>query len=229
MIDLDDDRLAEVLASMRDLLVIESSDARAPAGDRRRRPFRLLALAAAAMTATVLSVSPLRGAVADWLGIGSTRIDIDPTRFSTTIPHPSIDEGLTRIDLAVAEARLGRSLPPLDTTALGAPEGYSLMPEGGILVVWSDRSTLWIHSGEFDAGVLFDKLVSAESDVQRVDDLGDDALAVSGDHFLHTPRRTVVATTTVLWRSGLWEYRLEADRDQPALIALARQLDEQLA
>ena len=119
-------------------------------------------------------------------------------------------------------------MPPLDASELGAPAGYSLMPEGGVLVVWADRSTLWIHAAEFEAGVLFNKLVSTEADVQQVDDLGDDALAVSGDHFLRTPRRTVAATTAVLWRSGPWEYRLESDRDQTALIALARQLDEQL-
>jgi hypothetical protein len=229
MIDLDDDRLAEVLASMRDLLVTQPADAAAPSVDRRHRPMSIIALAAAAAAVAVVSVSPLRGAVADWLGIGSTRIDIDPTLFPTTAPLPAIDEGLQRIDLAAAEQRLGIELPPLDTAELGSPTGYSLMPEGGILVIWSDMSTLWIHSDDVaDPGAMFDKLVSLEADVQRVDDLGDEALAVSGRHFLYTPHRTVAATTAVLWRSGGWEYRLESDRDQRSLIAIARQLAGEL-
>jgi hypothetical protein len=125
-------------------------------------------------------------------------------------------------------------LPRLDGTELGAPAGFASMPEGGVLVVWPDGSTLWLHErpGGGDAGdgdgagdVLLDKRVADADLVQRVEGLGDAALAVSGAHQLHTPHRGIAATTTVLWTSGAWELRLEADRPVEELVAIARDLD----
>jgi hypothetical protein len=166
----------------------------------------------------------VRSAVAGWLGIGSTSIQIDPTPPSTAAPLPSIDAGLRRIDRATAAERLGSLPVALDATTLGPPTGFATMPEGGVLVVWPDATTLWIHDAEVDAGMLFDKLVQAGQSVQPVDGLGDRALVITGDHFLRTPHRTIAATTSVLWQSDDREYRLESDRDDAELIELARQI-----
>jgi hypothetical protein len=228
MIDLDDDHLADVLASVGELLVTVTTTR---SGARLWR-WRVAVAAAAAVVAigvVMVAVAPLRNAVAGWFGIGSTSIEIDPVPDAGVAPLSSIDAGLRRIDQATAEARLGVPLGDLGRTALGAPAGFAEMPEGGVVVVWPDGSTLWVHGATVDAGPLFEKLVSAGETVQRVDGLGDGALAVSGDHFLRTPHRTVAAATAVLWQSGHWELRLESDRDVAPVIELARQLATELA
>lgn len=237
MIELDDDRLAEILADIGPLLVTTSLADRVAGPEpwtvdvpgERRRPRRFtvlaaLAAAAAVVAVVVVAVAPLRGAVADWLGLGATRIQIDPSPSSTQAVLPSIDAGLTLIGRDAAGQRLGVALPRLDDTALGQPSGFASMPEGGVLAVWPDGSTLWIHVESIDADVYFDKLVASAAVVRRLDDLGDSALLIVGDHFLQTPHRTVAAATAVLWRAGDLEYRLESERDAAGLIALAREL-----
>jgi hypothetical protein len=229
MIDLDDDRLAQVLASIGALLVTDEAAARAPSRARPRRSAALVMSFAAAVAivvaVVVVAVAPIRHTVADWLGIGSTRIEIDPTPPpAATAPLSPIGLGLPRIDRAAAEQSLGSTLPALDSTPLGAPMGYAAMPEGGIVVLWPNDTTLWIHRAQMPTGVLFDKMVSAATQVQRVDDLGDDALVVTGDHVLRTPHRLIEAATTVLWTDGDLEYRLDADRSVDEMIDLARQV-----
>lgn len=241
MIELDDERLADVLASVGALLVTvpditpDPAVVRAPAGARqwstpsRRWRWRWRwqwapVLAVALIAAIVLTVAPVRSAVAGWLGIGSTSIQIDPTPPSTVAALPSIDAGLRRIDRATAAERLGSLPVALDATTLGPPSGFATMPEGGVLVVWADGTTLWIHDADIEAGMLFDKLVQSGQSVQSVDELGDQALVISGDHFLRTPHRMIAATTSVLWQSDEREYRLESDRDRAALVELARQI-----
>ena len=219
MIDLDDDRLAKVLASVGEWL-----DTSTPARRRRRRPLAVAVLAAAAVvTAVVVTVAPVRGAVADWLGLGSTRIEIEPARPGSTERAPGIQTGLALIDRAAAEAMFDVPLPS-DGTALGAPVGFARMPEGGALVVWPDGATLWIHVETIDSDVYFKKLVDATATVRRVDDLGDSALVVEGPHQLQTPHRTVAASTSVLWRVGPLEHRLESDRSRQDLVAIAREI-----
>jgi hypothetical protein len=237
MIDLDDDRLAEVLASVGALLVTVPDITPDPAIVRTRARTRERSmpflrwrwqwapvLAVALIAAIVLTVAPVRSAVAGWLGIGSTSIQIDPTPPSTVAALPSIDAGLRRIDRATAAARVGSLPVALDETTLGPPAGFATMPEGGVLVVWPDATTLWLHDADIEAGMLFDKLVQSGQSVQSVDDLGDQALVITGDHFLRTPHRTIAATTAVLWQSDDREYRLESDRDGAELIEFARQI-----
>lgn len=244
MIELDDDRLAHVLASVGDHLRVEPTLAVVPraATSRPRRVRRALAIAVAVLVplvAVVLAIAPLRHTVADWLGIGSTRVIFEPAPTSappapsvvptsappSTSTLPGIVDGLAAIDTATAESLLGWELPVLDRTSLGAPSGFARMPEGGVLVVWSTGETLWIHGQPMPAGALFDKLVASSESVERVDDLGDDALVVSGDHLLRTPHRTIDATTTVLWVDGERELRLEGDHLPDDLVAIAREFD----
>lgn len=237
MIDLDDDRLELVLASIGEHLSTEPADSRTRPGSRRL----LMGLAVAAITvlAAVLAIAPVRSAVAGWLGIGSTRIVVDPT-IASSLPSestaassatsdasttlPAIAAGLREIDARDAEEVLRRPLPSLDGTSLGPPAGYRAMPEGGVLVVWPDGTTLWIHRHQIEGDVWVNKLISAGESVQDVDGLGDAALAVVGGHVLSTPRRTLPAETTVLWQVDDLEWRLEADRPVDEVISLAREI-----
>jgi hypothetical protein len=243
MIDLDDDRLALVLASVGDHLLVDAAAAPAPRREPVRSPHRrwtmAIGVAVAMVPVIVIAVAPLRRTVADWLGIGSTRVIIEPVpttvvssiptsasdASSTTTTLPGIVDGLRTIDAATAESLLGAPLPVLDGSSLGAPSRFVRMPEGGVAIAWPTGETLWIHTSTMPAGMMFDKLVASSDSVQRVEALGDDALAVTGDHVLRTPHRTVEATTTVLWVNDDREFRLEGDRSVDDLIAVARQLD----
>ena len=244
MIDLDDDRLAGRARQRR-----RTPARRRAAGSRPASPSRLdrfgsdgptaVGVAAILAICVVLAVAPLRRTVADWLGIGSTRVIIEPipttvvppttapssTASTTTTTLPGIVDGLPTIDAATAESLLDGPLPALDGSSLGAPSRFVRMPEGGVVAEWPTGETLWIHASTMPSGVMFDKLASSSDSVQRIDDLGDDALAVTGDHMLRTPHRVVEATTTVLWVSGDQEFRLEGDRPIEELIDIARLLD----
>jgi hypothetical protein len=231
----DNDRLALVLASVGDHLVIEpqgGDPAQARHGtvtsrSRRHRVGPVLA-AAAVIVAAVLGFAPTRGALAGWLGIGSTRIRLDPVVVPDPTLHPSIADDTEPVGRAGAEDLVGRPLPDLDSTQLGAPAGYAAIPEGGVLVVWDDATTLWIHRAQIDLGAVREKQLPATSPPEPVEDLGDEALLLSGDHLLKTPHRTVAAATVVLWVSGPWELRLESGRPAAELVGIARQIDKSL-
>jgi hypothetical protein len=226
---IDDAHLEEVLASIGPLLVLEPAAVTAVtpelAGSPRRWR-RWIAGGAAAAVLAIGGLSPLRGAVADWLGIGSTQVEVRPDPDAVPASLPGIADGAMPISPRQAAGRLEpQLLERLDDTELGAPAGYALIPEGGVLVVWSDRTTLWVHGSRMGVDGWLEKLVATDQQVQRVDDLGDDALAVLGDHVLETPDRTVRAGTTVLWTRGATELRLAGDRPLDELVEAARVLD----
>jgi hypothetical protein len=225
---IDDAHLDEVLASIGPLLVLEPAAVTAETPHVVRAPRRWRRWIAGGAAATVLAIggiSPLRSAVADWLGIGSTRVEVRPDPDATPVSLPGIDDRATPISPRQAAGHLEPELlERLDDTELGAPAGFALIPEGGVLVVWSDRTTLWVHGRRVDVDGWLEKLVATDQ-VQRVDDLGDDALAVVGDHVLETPERTLRAGTTVLWTRGATEFRLAGDRALDELIAAARVID----
>lgn len=226
---IDDTHLDEVLASIGPLLVLEPLPAAAVTPEIARPPRRWrrwLAGGAAAAVLTIAGVSPLRSAVADWLGIGSTHVEVRPDPDLVPADLPGITDQAMPISPRQAEGRLDPQLRErLDDTELGDPAGFALIPEGGVLVVWPDGTTLWVHSNGMGVDGWLEKLVASDEQVHHVDDLGDDALAVLGAHVLETPDRTVRAGTTVLWTRGTTELRLAGDRPVEELIAVARLLD----
>ncbi len=223
MTTMDDAHLEAVLASIGPLLVLEPlTSAQSP--PPWRRWWARLGVVVAALGVAVLGVAPLRGAVADWLGIGSTQVDVRP---DSVVPEslPSIDAGASLISPTVAAAQLGQ--PTFDRvvdSALGEPSGFALVPEGGVLTVWPDGTTLWVHTADVDPSMWLQKLVGSAEDVSAVDGLGDDAIAIAGDHVLQTPHRTVAAPNTVLWTDGPLEFRLAGDAPIDDLIDTARNL-----
>jgi hypothetical protein len=229
-------RLTQVLASVGEHLDTDPARAMAhapmPALSRLRPswpPRRWLAVAAmitAVVVAATLAIAPVREAVADFLGIGSTSIDVVPGPDADPVGLPTIDEGLIDLSRSAAESRLGHALPDVAGTPLGEPDRIASMPEGGVLIAWSDgATTLWIHDAMMPTDDLSRKLIDAGQDAEAIDGLGDAALTVTGDHILETPYRRVRAGTVVLWTEGDTEYRLESDLDLSTMLDIAHALD----
>jgi hypothetical protein len=92
-------------------------------------------------------------------------------------------------------------------------------------VIWSDTSTLWIRAAGDELRGQIRKLITTLDQAVEIDALGEEALAIAGDHVLVTPHRRLAASTVVLWRSDGLELRLEGDRGVDALVALAREIE----
>ena len=178
------------------------------------------------LVGATLAIAPVREAVADFLGIGSTAVEVVPESEADPAGLPTIDAGLIDITPSAAASRLGHALPDVAATSLGEPDRIMAMPEGGVLLAWSDgATTLWIHSGTMPGDMLFKKLIDAGQDARAIDELGDAALVVTGQHVLETPYRRVKAGTVLLWTDEATEYRLESDLDEATMIDIAHDLD----
>jgi len=219
---MEQDRIELALGSLADRLDTEHGDR----SGARPRPWWPTAAAALvlAILATAVLVAPVRRAVADWFGIGSTAIQ----RTDADLPRDQapIDDDLRTLSLAEAQRLIGIAIEPLTTSALGAPEQVGAMAEGGVLLGWSaGSSSLWVHRGDIPADVLTTKLVDADQVVRSVDGIGEAALLIVGDHVLLTPHRRIAARTVLLWTDEQIEYRLESDLEVDVMIEIARQLD----
>ena len=212
-----DARLEAILASVGEHLVVEAPAA--PSVSPWPRRLAIAAVIFLAVLVAVVAVAPVREAVADWLGIGSTHIR--RVVYVDTTGLPSIQERLTPVSRDEAEAMLRAPLP--DVAALGDPELIVVAPEGGVIMGWSKGgTTLWVHARGLDPGPFFDKLVATGERVERVTDVGDDALYVEGTHILETPGRKLAARSVLLWIDGDVEYRLESNLDQAEMISIAQ-------
>ncbi|MEO5901383.1 MAG: hypothetical protein ABIR68_14825 [Ilumatobacteraceae bacterium] len=229
MNSVDEETLSRVLASVgrhleTDGSIVLERDAHAT---RPRRHTRLLLVAAAAIIVILvgLAIAPVRRAVADWLGIGSTSLVRVPTTGTPTSSLAPITSGLSPIDAADAVVRLGRPLPDTTASVLGPPQLLAAMPEGGVLMVWADgASTLWVHESQVPVEILVKKLIGADQSARFVPGIGDGALAITGAHVLVTPHRTVAARTVLLWTEGSTELRLESDLPFDTMISIAEHL-----
>lgn len=225
---LSDDRLVAVLASIGQHLALPGDAALpTPATEPAwpARPwYRNRVLVAAAIVAVVvaatITIAPARQAVARWLGLGSTRIEVGPQQPAGGVP---IVAGLAPIALVEAVDLLGRPLPASDS--LGRPDAVYAMPaiEGGVLLAWNhNATTLWLHPGNTDGAVRNAKRLGPQNQIEPVAGLGDFALLVTGEHLLQTPHRAIAATTVVLWTAGGFEYRLESNGPPASVVAAAR-------
>lgn len=242
------DRLVIALRHFEDLTEAEMADvlgcrpgtvksrlSRAMARLRHRYLALAAAIAVAVLLATALVVAPAREAIADWLGIGTTRIERVPDAEAdaadpTGLPH--VDEALVAAsDDELAEALDGRPLPDVDGTRLGAPDLVGLAPDTGVLFGWGEgRTTLWVQSG---AGVEAPeywrtKLLRMGVPVEVVEGLGDDALLIHDDHVLVSAGRTFDAARVLLWIDGGFEWRLESDLDRAEMLTVAQRISAAL-
>jgi hypothetical protein len=224
-----DARLEVVLASVGEHLVLPPGaavDAAPPRRHGRGRALWVAAVAVAALLVGAFTLNPVQDAVAeiaDWLGIGSTRVE----RVGRDAPDPSglprVDAGLPAISPPAAAQRLGRLLP---TTGLGPPDLIAAPPEGGVLLGWDrDATTLFVRPFDDEPAAYFDKLLDEYDTVREVPDLGRMAVAVRGDHVLTTPHRRLAAGSVVLWVDDGLEYRLEAETGLHRLLDVAHAID----
>lgn len=198
------------------------------------------AVIAVVVAGSVLAVTPAREAIADWFGIGNTQIVPDPpVSEAASGPFDSADAADEPIDTAEDPPRndnnlgdealeldrseavevLGRPIPEIpgrEVRAIGSP------PEGGVLILFADDDlTLWVRPDAPDEAPVTKQGLGSGS-IDPVDDLGDDAYLLSGEHVLVTPGRTLRAGTVVLWVADGLELRLEGDLADDEMIALAR-------
>jgi len=179
-------------------------------------------LVAVALSAVV--VSPVRRTLADWFSIGQTEVRLVGAVDRDELPELQV--GAVEITADDAVRRLGRPLPATDDTQLGAPGALLAPPEGGVLLVWpTGATTLWIQPVGLQGADLYSKLVDTGATVTLVDDLGESALSIIGDHILRTPQRLLAADTVVLWTTDDLEYRLESNVEVGEMVTIARSLD----
>lgn len=195
-----------------------------------RLRLQLSALVALAVVLALVAglVAPVREAVADWLGIGSTQIDRRPADDGDAgagRERPRLGDGLEPATPAEVEAALGTTPAALGLgeSQLAAPAVAAVPPEGGVVLAWQQgAATLWVRPRT--EGSLLTKRPVAEGGME-VEDLvgpGDEAVLVTGDHVLETPGRSLASSSVVLWLDGRWEFRLEADLPPSRLVAIAR-------
>jgi hypothetical protein len=219
----DDDRLASVLASIGDHLVVDGV-----AGPASRdthslwRPLLVAAVTLSVIAGAVVAIAPARRAVSGWLRIGRIELDVDRRTDSTGLP--SLTDAARPIEPSAADDVLGQPVPDVDTSSLGAPTHWWSIPEGGVVVGWPDGETsLWLTTPGDGEG-LVDKIVAAESAVTELPDLGDGGAAVRDSHVLRTPHRRVSANNVVIWVDGDLTWRLESTADIDDLIDVATEL-----
>lgn len=225
---LSDRRVGALVTGVREHLVIpETATDPAPTAVRRRRgPRPWLGAAAVAVVVVIAGavVAPVREAVADWLGLGSTRIETGPVD-ERPADLPELTAGLSPVEPGEAAAVLGRPLPEVHHPRLGEPATLAGPPaEGGVVLAWDGGGmTLWIRSDEPAQPDRIKRGVGADA-IEWIDDLGDGAVFVAGDHVLETPVRRVAATSALLWSDDGVEYRLESDLDRDTMLAIARSI-----
>jgi hypothetical protein len=221
---LDDDRLAAILASVGEHLIVDEPSARDAPGAGRApwRPLLVAAAVLAVIAGAVLAIAPARRAVGGWFGAG--RIEVEFDRSAVPAGLPAFTDAAERIDPADADGVLGRPMPAVAGTSLGGPSDWWTVPEGGVLVSWPDGDvTLWV-TVDGDGGDAVKKVAAGRNVVTELPDLGDGGLAVEGEHVLQTPHRRVAATSVVAWSDGGLTLRLDGARDTDELIAVAEQL-----
>jgi len=183
----------------------------------------------AGATVVGTAVAPVREAVADWLGIGSTEIVRVPDGAGEGDPSdlPYLGEGLVPVERSRAEQELHAPLPDTSETELGPAEVLALPPEGGVIMAWADgATTLWVRADERPAGEIMQKLLTFDDRLEPVDDLGEDAAIIEGPHVLGTPQRRLAAGTVLVWIDDGFEHRLESDIDPQRMVDIAHAIDQ---
>lgn len=227
---LDDDRLAAVLASVGEHLVIDQASAASaltapPVGTHGRtwrRPLLVAAVTLAVLGGAIVAIAPARRVVGGWLGVGRIEVEVDRAADPTGLP--TFSEPATPIDESAVDDVLGQAMPPIDGSDLGPPSGWWTLPEGGVLAGWPDgAATLWVVESDF-GNELLKKVAGGADVVTELPDLGDGGVAISGAHLLQTPHRRINADNVVIWTEGELTFRLDGAADVDELVEFARRL-----
>ena len=197
----------------------------------RLRPAVGLAFAVLVAAALVVAVEPAREAVADWLGIGSTRVEVvDSTTEPQGLP-PAVGQLGSPADAAEAAARLGRA-PLLPATTVGDPDGW-LVGDSSATAVWRAGEALpeidgtglglLLTQGPEGAGTLGSvKQAGPDVVVEPAAVKGSFGLWIEGDHLRTTEGgETALAANVLLWVRGGLEFRLESSLDLAGAMSIA--------
>lgn len=229
--DLDLPQRQLVRPVLAEIVRLEHQPARSPwwQGEDRRLGLAF-ALAVLAVSLTILAVAPTRQAVAGWLGIGSTKINVVPPTSSpvSDLRSPSAES-------------LGDDVesPADPIPGLGAPDAVRDQPDRGRSYTWEAGQSL-PALGDTDIGVVLSvrpgdgdlfsdvKSVGQDVDVEFVIvEVGDEAtvlgLWIGGTHELiaGSSAPPVVAERVLLWVADAIEYRLETDLSLAEVLDLA--------
>ena len=219
------DRLDIVLASVGQHLVVEPvADGRSEIARPGPWGRRLLAAAVvlAVASATVASIAPARRVVSGWLRAGNIEVEIDP---DLTVPPelPGFVDDLAPLDEERLAVRLGRPVPDVSRSTLGAPDAWWSPPELGILATWTqDATSLWVVATVDTIPSSLDKWLREPGAATSVPDLAEGGYVVEGAHIFQTPFRTVAANSVVAWTDGDLTFRLDSTMPVDDLLAVAR-------
>ena len=235
-----DDLARHLVAPAPDVDVVTAAIAQIRRAPRRGPTRSLLAVAAIILivVALVALIAPARRAVADWLGIGGTRVEsID-----------ALPEGLgSTLDLGRAidvDAATRRAPGPVAFPArIGTPTAaFAGRPDAGVSFVWAPSNEL-PEVLELDIGLLLttypadldratvEKLLPPETTMETVAVNGDEGYWLAGgEHvFLYLDREgepqedtARLAANTLLWERDGVTYRLESGLERDAALRLAR-------
>jgi hypothetical protein len=230
-----------------------AGEAAAPRARPRWRIVGLAAAAVLLAMALTVAVSPgMRRAVADFLGVGAVRIHpASPATMSSVAGHSAVpsaaDAALGRPVESLAEARGATGLELPLPEALGPPDAVFVRGDvaGDVVTLrWAPSPSLpatadpragallTVVRATVDDGLL-DKFLGRGTTYERVSVGGRRGLVLSGGSHvvaLRSADGSVIedtarlAGTTLLWTDGDVTYRLEAELDRDALVAIAESI-----
>lgn len=190
---------------------------------------RAAAIVLLACASLIVAVEPARTAVARWLGIGATTVEIDPAVQPDAAPPPNSVVG------AEVDSTLWNPIP-----LLGQPISVSTAGDGSAAYFWAAGDD-WAGFTDDGVGVSLSvrpvvgapslKIASSEGDVQPVE-IGTGAsmifgLWVGADHLLVSEPDApgVRAARVLLWEQEGRQLRLESNGDLDDVVALAESVD----
>lgn len=207
---------------------------------RLRRELGIAALIVLVTLAAVLAIAPARRAVAQWLGIGATTIEIVDLDIDGLSPRPENDSPAGTGPAADPEQTLADGIDPLPT--LGPPTTSSeLAAVDGHRFTWSAGSDLpalaTTESGQGSLGAVLSirptegpldtKLLSSDLTIEPVSFVVDgrivSGLWLPGTHayLAAGTDEEVLSDRVLIWVDGDVQFRLEVNLSQQAAIELA--------
>lgn len=229
----DRDLVEPVLSGIDQLPVPVAVERSRPRGAPARRRSRVITAVAAVtvLVAAVVLVPPAREAVARWLGIGATRVVIEPGAGGTvkrTVPGPVAPPGaVSDLDDQVVIPSLGTPASVVDgpgrtrTYRWPAGEGVPALGDGSVGV------QLTVRPGD---GEVVTKRVDPAVEIVFVEiprrSAPTLALWIGAEHEREAPGGAPeLAQRVLVWVDDGVEYRLEADLDLAAVLALAAEIE----
>ena len=190
---------------------------------------RAAAIVVLACATLIVVVEPARTAVARWLGIGATTVEIDPDVQPGAAPPPSMAIG------AETDSAVWNPIPlldqPISVSTAGAGTAMYFWAAGDGWVSFTDDGIGVSLSVRPVAGAPSLKIASGEEDVRPVE-IGTEAsmifgLWVGADYLLvsEPDAPALRAARVLLWEREGRQFRLESNGDLDDVVELAESID----